>query len=109
MKEKARQRSRRKAERSKSVLSASQDRPRIEIEAKDFGLTLTVSMMKSGPRKRIVPHWQFRQDGIVVLHWWPSKGTFWIPYGNRRGVAPDARSALMVTAGLIGNLEDAQS
>lgn len=50
------------------------------------GLTLTVSVI----RHTRTQHWQFRRDGVVVLHWWPTCGKWWEPDGGAKGVEADA-------------------
>lgn len=47
------------------------------------GLDLTVSEVSCG--KTRFPHWQFRRDGIVLLHYWPTSGRTLRPNGTVRG------------------------
>lgn len=65
------------------------------------GMTLKVSGFTSGPRKQKFAHWQFKDDeGTTVLHYWPSKGSWW--NGKRKGKCPDPHQALSLARYLAG-------
>lgn len=62
--------------------SASKDRTHearlvesvIRLVVEMHGITLAVTSMKCG--RRTVPHWRFIREDFVLLHYWPSSGTY---------------------------------
>jgi hypothetical protein len=65
-----------------------------QAEAETQGVDLTVSMVRGG--KTEFPHWQFR-DAVtrrVLLHYWPTKGSWYDPGVGERGVYDSWEDAL---------------
>lgn len=77
-----------------------------EQEAKDLaaadGMQLEIFYANGDAAAKRVPHWQFRgSDGRILLHWWPSKGSYW-DGARGRGKCARAWQALAIARSLIG-------
>jgi hypothetical protein len=65
-----------------------------KAEAEARGVDLTVSMVQAG--KTEFPHWQFRDVSRrrILLHYWPTKGSWYDPGVGERGVYDSWEDAL---------------
>lgn len=69
----------------------------IREEAEAANLRLEVSFFKPNRKsKTLFPHWHFVDEasGDVVLHYWPSKGSYWIPDGGEKGIVDSPVEAM---------------
>lgn len=88
------------------LLLAESEYLTVQVAAEQCGLMLSVSFMRGRPKSPAIPHWQFRfADGSILLHWWPSKGSYWAPVGNRKGKCNDPHLVLVLARYLIGEVD----
>ncbi len=84
-----------RAVRTKNLEVARILEPEIQARALAQGMTLQANVCQSG-RTGSFLHWIFREadTGFHVLHFWPSRGTWWSPQEGEKGKCDEPLEAL---------------